>query len=292
VSADFSFTHRKFTGFFVVDDLNRNPGTSYESYTLTAPSDPRLANGGGYPVTVFVPTAAANAVQPQTILRRESFYGDARKSVWDGFEISLNARLKNGITTQLGTQTGRGLVDTCSTATLYNQVNANTGVETGPNPRGCRNEEPWQTTVRGLASYTIPKIDVLVSGVVRSQPPAQITATWQVPNAVIAASLGHLPPGATPTGFTNIGLDDNVNRIYADNRRTQIDMRFAKIVRLGRTRTDVGVDINNLLNTNYATGYNTTYVYGTDNTARPAGWGTPTSIYNPRFVRLNFTVNF
>jgi hypothetical protein len=23
-----------------------------------------------------------------------------------------------------------------------------------------------------------------------------------------------------------------------------------------------------------------------------AGWGTPTSISNPRFVRLNFTVNF
>ncbi len=293
VSADFSFTHRSFYGFFVTDDLNRNVGTAYESYTLTAPQDPRLANGGGYPVQVFVPTAAANALGTQTILRRESFFGDERKSVWDGFEITLNARFKNGITTQLGSQTGRGLVDTCATATLYNQVtNATLGTENGPNPRGCRNEEPWQTTVRGLASYTIPKVDVLVSGVVRSQPPSQITATWQVPNSVIAAALGHLPVGATATGTTNIALDDNVNRIYADNRRTQIDMRVAKVLRFGRTRTDVGIDINNLLNTNYATGYNTTYVYGTDNSPRPAGWATPTGIYNPRFVRFNFTVNF
>ena len=51
-------------------------------------------------------------------------------------------------------------------------------------------------------------------------------------------------------------------------------------LRFGRTRTDIGVDLNNLLNTNYATGYNTTYIYGTDNTPRPSGWGTPTSIYN------------
>ena len=40
-------------------------------------------------------------------------------------------------------------------------------------------------------------------------------------------------------------------------------MRFAKVLRFGRTRTDIGVDLNNLLNTNYATGYNTTYMYST-----------------------------
>ena len=67
----------------------------------------------------------------------------------------------------------------------------------------------------------------------------------------------------------------------------------AKVVRFGPTaRVDVGVDLNNLLNTNYATQFNGTYVYNTDNTPRPSGWGTPTGIYTPRFVRLNFTVNF
>ncbi len=298
VSADFSVTHRTFHGFFVTDDVNRDPATSYESYTLTAPQDSRLVGGGGYPVTVFVPTVAANAVTPQTILRRESFYGDERNSSWDGFEVTLNARMSNGIMTQMGTSTGRGSVDTCATATKYNQVAANTGVYTGPNPRGCHNVEPWQTTLRGSASYTIPRVDVLVSAVVRSQPPVLLggtpdtAASWQVPNSVIAAVLGHLPPGATATGTTTIPLGDNEHRIYADNRRTQIDMRFAKIVRLGHTRTDVGVDLNNLTNTNYATGYNNTYIHTTDNTPRPSGWGTPTGIYNPRFVRLNFTVNF
>ena len=297
VSADFSYTHRSFHGFFVTDDLNRNPATSYESYTLTAPSDPRLADGGGYPVVVFVPTPAANAVQPQTILRRESFYGGERESKWDGVELSLNARMRNGLTIQVGGGTGRGLVDTCETVVKFNNVNA-AGVHAGPNPRGCHNVEPWQWSFGGSSTYTIPKIDVLVSAVLRSRAPSLLggtpdtAATWQVPNSVIAAALGHLPPGATATGTTNIPLGDNEHRIYADNRRTQVDMRVAKIVRFGRTRADVGLDLNNLTNANFALGYNNTYIYGTDNTPRPAGWGTPASIVNPRFVRLNFTVNF
>jgi hypothetical protein len=52
------------------------------------------------------------------------------------------------------------------------------------------------------------------------------------------------------------------------------------------------VDLNNLFNTNYASGFNTSYIYGTDNAPRPSGWGAPTNLVNPRFVRLNFTVNF
>jgi hypothetical protein len=182
--------------------------------------------------------------------------------------------------------------------TRFNNVNTTTGAIAGPDPRGCRNLEPWQTTLRGLATYTVPKIGVLIGATLRSQPPALLAATanataqWQVPNSVIAAALGHPAPGASPTGNTMIPLGHNDTRIYADNRRTQIDARFAKILRAGRTRTDVGVDLNNVLNTNYATGYNTTYVYNMDNAPRPSGWGTPTSIYNPRFVRLNVTVNF
>lgn len=304
VSADVHFTHRTFHGFFVTDDLTRrgNINSYYETYTLTAPQDPRLAGGGGYPITVYVPTAAANAVAPRRYLTRESNFGPERESVWDGWGFSVNARLRNGLTTEIGAGTGRGKVNTCATATKFNNVAANTGVISGPDPRGCNNVEPWQTTLRGLVSYMIPKVEVRVSGILRSQPEVQLSnvnvltgassAQWQVPNSVIAAALGKLPPGATPTGNTMIQLADNEHRIYSDRRRTQIDMRVAKILRLGRARADVGVDLNNLLNTNYATGFATTYIYNTDNTPRPSGWGTPTSIYTPRFVRLNFTVNF
>jgi len=85
--------------------------------------------------------------------------------------------------------------------------------------------------------------------------------------------------------------DFGEHRIYAGNRRTQVDMRFAKVLRFGRTKTDVGVDLWNLFNTNYATAYQGTY---TTVAGQPLGgtWGQPNAIYAPRFVRLNFTVNF
>jgi hypothetical protein len=300
VSADFSFTRRSFHGFFVTDDLTRrgNINSYYETYTLTAPQDARLPDGGGYTITRYLPTPAALAVAPQRILMREQDLGAERDSTWTGFDITLNARLRNGLTTQLGTTTGRAKVNTCAVDVLYNQVNALTGAIDGPDPRGCDNVEPWQTTLRGLASYTIPKIDVLVSTVVRSQPEALLagtantTAQWQVPNSVIIAALGHSHPSLIPTGVTVVPLGHNDRRIYADERRTQVDMRFAKIVRFGRTRTDIGVDLNNLFNTNYASSFNTTYSYNTDNSPRPGGWGTPTGIVNPRFVRVNFTVSY
>ena len=290
VSGDFSYTHRRWHGFFVYDDLSRNPATAFESYTVTAPADSRLPGGGGYPITVLVPRTPGGSTQYYT---NETEFGPERKSTWDGFDITFNARLRQGLTTQVGTSTGRAFVDTCDNSTTYSQLGGFGGTTlVGPDPRGCHNVEPWQTTIRGLASYTIPKVDVLVSTVIRSQPPLPMTATWSVPNSVVLAALGHLPPGSFLTGRTNIPITDNEHRLYADNRRTQIDMRFAKIVRVGKARANVGVDLNNLLNTNYATAYNGTYLYGLDNTPRASGWGTPTGIYTPRFVRLNFSIDF
>ena len=111
-----------------------------------------------------------------------------------------------------------------------------------------------------------------------------------MPNTVVQGLLGRLPPGALATGNTAVYLVDNGDkRLYQDNRRTQLDMRFAKIIRYGRFRADIGVDLNNLLNTNYALGYETTYSY-----TQPNGgtWQNPNSILPPRFARFNFTLNY
>jgi len=103
-------------------------------------------------------------------------------------------------------------------------------------------------------------------------------------------ALGRTPVGALAT--TTIPINDNANRIYLGGRLTQLDMRFAKVLRFGRTRADLGVDLNNMLNTNHPTGYNTTYTCSENNALQGGSWAQPTSIYQPRFVRFNFTVNF
>jgi hypothetical protein len=103
--------------------------------------------------------------------------------------------------------------------------------------------------------------------------------------------LGRIPPGGVATGNTSIALLDNDRRLYED-RRNQFDLRLAKIVRLGRTRADIGLDIANMFNTNYSTTFDNTYQYSVGNTAQGGTWNNPTAILAPRFVRLNFTVNF
>ena len=276
VSAELSYIHRTFHGFRVTNNINANPETDWTTYTINAPIDPRLPDGGGYPIVEYA--RLANPPTQNLLTWEENFgNGKERESSYDGVNVNINARTQNGFFVSAGTSTGRNKSDSCHV--VPNLAN--------PNPRNCLDIDPWQTTLRGLASYTIPRVDVLVSAALRSEPPLSLGADWVVPNSVILGLLGGVvPPGFNVNGNTTIALDDNEHRIFADNRRTQIDMRFAKIFRFGGTRTDIGVDLNNLLNTNYATGYEDNFDLDANT------WANPTSIYAPRFVRLNFTVNF
>jgi hypothetical protein len=65
-------------------------------------------------------------------------------------------------------------------------------------------------------------------------------------------------------------------------------MRFAKILRFGNRRLDLGVDLYNLLNANTATSFDQTYLY----TNSGATWLNPTAIMPPRLARFNATLNF
>ena len=279
VSLDVGYSHRWFKGVQITDNINRLP-SQYVAYTVTAPTDPRLPGGGGYPITLYQVTNAAAAIAAQNYITFETDFGPERKNYYDGVDVTVNARLRQGLTLQVGSTTGRSLTDRCATQGLIDS----------PDLRDCRNANPFQTTVRGLATYTLPKIDVLVSATIRSQPVQARSANMNVPNSQIIALLGFTPTGFTATGTQSIGIDDNDHRIWDDARRNQIDMRFAKIVRFGRTRSDIGVDVTNLTNANYATAWDNTYQLGQPS---PGGtWNNPTAIYTPRFVRLTLTVGF
>jgi hypothetical protein len=287
VSAEVAYNRRWFKGFKVTDNTLRGP-EDYDDFTILAPQDPRLPGGGGYPIPLSIVTAAAAARGAQNYITFESDFGAERENYWQGVDVTLNARLRQGLTLQLGTQTGRSVEDTCATARAIDAANQTTIKDL----RSCRDVDPFQTTVRGLASYIVPRVDVLVSATVRSQPPLELTATWQVPNTVVRDIIGRLPPGGLATGNTTIQILDAEHRLFADNRRTQIDMRFAKIFRFGGRRADVGVDLGNLLNTNYATTYESTYQYSAGGAGSGGTWNDPTAVYAPRFVRWNLTVDF
>ena len=114
-----------------------------------------------------------------------------------------------------------------------------------------------------------------------------------MPNTLIQASLGRLPFGALATGTTSVALLDlDERRLYADNRRSQVDLRVAKLFRFGARRLDAGFDVGNLFNTNYATQYDNTYQYTVGNTAQGGTWNNPTNVISARFLRWNLTVDF
>jgi hypothetical protein len=69
-------------------------------------------------------------------------------------------------------------------------------------------------------------------------------------------------------------------------RVTQVDMRFAKVLRFGRMRATVGVDVYNLTNSSAVLTYNQTFS-PTTNT-----WLRPNSVLQPRFAKLSASVDF
>jgi hypothetical protein len=70
--------------------------------------------------------------------------------------------------------------------------------------------------------------------------------------------------------------------MYGD-RINQVDLRIGKILRYGRTRTNVSVDIYNVLNSSAVQTFNLTY---------GPSWLTPTLVMPARFVKLSAQINF
>jgi hypothetical protein len=299
LSVEASYNRRWFGNFFVDDNQLVGPA-DYTPWTFTAPQHPDLPGGGGYPVTVYSRTQVIGARTYRTF---ETDFGPARTQYWHGANISVNARLANGLTVQGGTSTGRGVRDRCETT--RNLPEEILGMGTGASPlvqaQACQVTEPVMTSFRGLAAYTVPKVDVLVSAQFRSLNPnniggvggasatngASLNANVQVPNTVVQQLLGQLPGGALPNGTTTINLLVPA-QLYPDERLNQVDMRFAKIIRFGGRRADVGVDLYNVFNTNDTTGFDANFVYTTNG----ATWLQPTSIVAPRFARFNVTFSF
>jgi hypothetical protein len=65
-------------------------------------------------------------------------------------------------------------------------------------------------------------------------------------------------------------------------------LRLAKILRFGRTRTNVGIDFYNLFNANTGTAYQQVF----DVPSNGATWLRPTTVLAARFARFNVTVDF
>src|SRR5204863_6741415 len=176
---------------------------------------------------------------------------------WQGLELNVNARPGNGITVQGGFTAGSGVRDLCDITKAVPEVFTTVGpllsAATSPiaQASACRVEEPWLWAWRGLGSYSVPKIDVQVSAIFRSQPnitatndPASnglaMNATFFQTNAAILAALGRPIAG----GATTVALDLAKPGQGQPDRLNTVDMRLTKLIKTGRPRSNICGDLH------------------------------------------------
>jgi len=276
VSAEVTYFRRWYGNFVLVDDLAIGPA-DFDKFTLTAPKDPRLPGGGGYPVEGYdiKPAKFGVAAQPYVTLSRK--YGK-QQDYWDGIDATINARPREGLFFQGGVSTGRRVEDNCDVVTKVDN----------PNPLYCHREEPMLTFVKGYGSYTIPKVDVQISGTYQTKPGPLVLALYTATNAEVAPSLGRNLSGAAPTVDVHLlapgpytTTNGGSGQVHGE-RLHQADFRFSKLLQFGGTRARANVDVYNALNSSAVLLQNDTF----------GDWQRPTEILIARFVKFSVQFDF
>ena len=283
-SVEVAYSRRWYHGQTVNDNLLTQP-SDYTPYGITAPNDPRLPDGGGYAISGLYDVVPAKSGQISNLVTNADNLGNWYH-YFNGIDITLNVRARGGLTFQGGTSTGQTVADNCDVRANLPELNAGLGAGLGGS--GVSTTSPYchvaygvLTQLRGLGAYTIPKADVQVSAVFQSKPGALLSANYAVPAATVAQTLGRLPSGNATSVTVNLIAPGSQ---YGD-RLNQLDFRVAKILRFGGTRTMVGIDLYNALNSSAILTYNNTFV--------PNGtWKQPQTVLTARLLKLTMEFTF
>jgi hypothetical protein len=158
------------------------------------------------------------------------------------------------VTLQGGVSTGRTSTDNCEIVSMLPEL---ISTATTALPRDyCHMDSPLLTQVKGLGSYTIPRLDLQVGGSFQSNPGPLVQATFNAPTALAAQSLGRPLSGNAPNAQVNLLRSNalaatpttaSAGGLYGD-RVNQVDLRIGKIFRFGPRRAAVNLDVYNALN--------------------------------------------
>ena len=265
-----------------------------------APSNPNLPGGGGYTIHGFYDVNPAKFGQVRNLNALSDKYGHQFEN-FNGVDITVNSRMKNGLTVQAGMSTGKTMEDNCEIVEKLPEMNFfPTGVQPavagGTLPASwraaewCHRESPFLTQFKAYGVYIVPKVEVQVSGSFRSLP-GQLGPPAAPPNndvqVALTATNSFLATNST-LGRPLAGNQPSVNLqllepyvTYLD-RRNELDLRFGKVLRFGRAKTVAAVDLFNALNANPVIAENLAY----------SVWRAPQSILNPRYARFSVQFDF
>jgi hypothetical protein len=288
-AATLAYSRRWFHGFTVADNLALQP-SDLTPFSVVAPVDPRLPGGGGYVVSGLYDVTPDKAGQVSNLIADSRNYGRWYQ-YFNGIDATLNLRA-GAFTVIGGTSTGQTVADNCDVRAHLPELDTTT---TGESPLGAgfasspvRPLSPYchvafgiQTQFRGLASYELPAIGVHLAATLQSKPGTMLAANYVVPNAAVAPSLGRDLSANAPNVTVNLVSPGT----RSGDRINQVDVRVLKILRHGRSRTNVALDIYNAVNSSAGLTYNNAFVPG-------APWPRPNTILTARFFRITVETEF
>ena len=284
VSIDIGYFRRIWQNFRVTDNLALTPN-DFDVFSMTVPSDPRLPGGGGYTLGGLVALkqqAFGRPTQNHNTLDR--VYGEQIEH-WNGFDVTASANLRDGLTLNGGVSTGKTVEDDCEiVAGLPEALNiggAGTGVPVAWHSADlCQRATPFLTNVKGYGVYLVPRLNVQVAATFRSVPGNATQAIFNANNAYLAANstLGRpLAGGAANIAIALLERDT----MYLD-RRNELDLRFGYIIRAGRSRSVISLDLYNATNSSAVLNANQNF----------SAWLTPTAILNARLAKISLELDF
>jgi hypothetical protein len=289
-SVEVAFVHREFYGFAVTDNLAVTPA-DFTQFSVPAPQDPRLPGGGGYQVgPLYDLNNPALFGVTRNYITYTDRYGDAFQK-FNGIDVNVSARPRNGLTVQGGFAGGYSTADVCEIrAQVPEMIIFGTSGLTNP---WCRIETGFMPQYKGIATYVVPKFDIALSGTFTSKPGIQVSgfgtpvaggafaANYTISSAALLPILGRPLAGNAPNITVNLIEPHSI----LGERVNELNMRVGKIFRFGQTRANVGVDFYNLLNAATPLSYNQAFI--------PNGaWLTPTSVLSARFAKLSLQLDF
>ena len=260
-----------------------------------APTNPSLPGGGGYTVHGFYDVVPGKFGQVRNLNALSDEYGNQFEN-WNGVDITVNSRLKNGVTLQAGISTGKTMEDNCEIVAKLPEMN-NFAAAVGTLPalvargRVVPPRVAVPDAVQGLRRLHRAEDRGAGGGVVPQPARAdraagaaaeQRRARWRSPPPTRS-----WPPTPRWDGRWRAARRASTcscssrTRTYLD-RRNELDLRFGKILRFSGQRAVVSVDVYNALNSNARITVNQSY----------AAYPRPTEILNARLVKFSINYDF
>ena len=202
ISVNGGYYRRTFGNATFTDDL-RYDENSYDTFCITAPVDKDLPGGGGYQVCGvkdLKPAVFALGQPAKSLIRfSEDFGGET--NLYQGYDVNLEARFRNGAFLKGGIAATARTFDNCNLLKAGQDAVADSGGGQGTEiyadgSTACHREYGYRPDAKMSGSYTLPW-DIQLAGTYQFTRGVQnggagpsVTALWAVTSAVAAPMTG------------------------------------------------------------------------------------------------------